>query len=201
MLCSMASHIRKCSVQRGFMNACFLCWSHTGCLAETGSVLWAVMFQFDQKLCGSGSTRRGFTAMALYHKPLGRLSRAQEPERWQRLSPVEHLHVRHAGPRKSLCHWWNSASNVPLQRLTEQLKDNLLVKADNLYVFIQVILLSLMSSPTYSLRIIPLSELWRDFPWHLNWKECLQPIHQKNVVEKLNLATGKTRQSDNLNVL
>lgn len=29
------------------------------------------MFQSDQKLCGSGSTRRGFTAMALYHKPLG----------------------------------------------------------------------------------------------------------------------------------
>lgn len=86
-------------------------------------------------------------------------------------------------------------------KMNQQLKNNLLVKTDNLSVFIQVILLSLMSSPTYSLRIIPLSELWRDFPWHLNWKECLQPIHQKNVVEKLNLATGKTRQSDNLNVL
>lgn len=36
------------------------------------------MFQFDQKLCGSGSIRGGFTAMALYHKPLGRLSRAPE---------------------------------------------------------------------------------------------------------------------------
>lgn len=123
-----------------------------------GSVLWAVMFQFDQKLCGSGSTRRGFTAMALYHKPLGRLSRAPEPERWQRLSPVEHLHVRHAGP-EVLMPLVEFCFKRTTSKMNQQLKNNLLVKTDNLSVFIQVILLSLMSSPTYSLRIIPLSEL------------------------------------------
>lgn len=76
-------------------------------------------------------------------------------------------------------------------------KDNLLVKKDSLYVFI---LLSLMSSPTYSMRIIPLSELKRfSMAFELErvdsanpWKECGR---------KPNLATGKMRQSDNLNVL
>lgn len=35
------------------------------------------------------------------------------------------------------------------------------------------------------------SQSWRDFPWHLNWKEWLQPIHQKNVAENWIWLLGK----------
>lgn len=132
----------------------------------------------------------------------GRLPRALEPERWQRLSPVEHLRVMHAGPRKSLCHWWSSASSIPLQKQTEQQKDNPLVKKgqkDNLYVFVQVILFSPMSSPTYSLHIIPLWELKR-FSMAFELERVASANPSKKCGRILNLPTGKRRQSDNLNV-
>lgn len=120
----------------------------------------------------------------------GRLPRAPEPERWQRLSPVEHLCVGYAGPRKSLCHWWSSASNIPLLKQTKQQKDNPLEKEDNLYVSCR-----LFYSPRCLPPLIPCisfpSERWRDFPWHLNWKEWPQPIHQKNVVKNWIWLLGK----------
>lgn len=122
-----------------------------------------------------------------------------QSQSWQRLSPVEHLHLGHAGPRKSLCLWWSSASNVPLQTQSKQQKDNLLLKKDSLCVFIQVVLLSPMSSPTYFLCIIQLSELKR-FSMAFELESVASTNPSKDCGQKLNSATGEMKQSDHLNV-
>lgn len=123
-----------------------------------------------------------------YHGTLpqttGRLPRAPEPERWQRLYPVEHLCVVHEGTRKSFCRWWSFASNIPLKKQNKpKSKRTTPWKKRTTSMFSCRLFYSPRCLPPLIHCISFPSERLRDFPWHLNWKEWPQQIHQKNVVE------------------
>lgn len=155
------------------------------------------------------SIHRTFTAMALNHKPLGQLPRAPEPAGWQRLSPAEHLCVGQGGPRMSFCHWWrqehqgNRGTDCPPQTYHFKKEQNNRGQPLGNSVFLNIsfhsswwLKTSAYLSPTRR-HISPLSKAFHGI-WTGKSGLC-QFI--KRMWSTLNLANGKIRQSDHLNVL